>query len=82
MRDLLKRTPFRLAAAFSLFFITTVLALFTVIYLVASARLVSDIRDRVRTNLVGFADACWFEVNTTCMPRRCSLVSKVLMLFR
>lgn len=51
MRDLLKRTPFRLAAAFSLFFITTVLALFTVIYLVSSARLVSDIRDRVRTNI-------------------------------
>lgn len=51
MRDILKRTPFRLAAAFSLFFITIVLALFTVIYLVASARLVSDIRDRVRTNI-------------------------------
>jgi signal transduction histidine kinase len=51
VRDLLKRTPFRLAAAFSLFFITTVLALFTVVYLVASARLVSDIHDRVRTNV-------------------------------
>lgn len=47
----MKRTPFRLAAAFSLFFITTVLALFTVVYLVASARLVSDIHDRVRTNI-------------------------------
>jgi signal transduction histidine kinase len=55
VRDLLKRTPFRLAAAFSLFFITTVLALFTVIYLVASARLVSDIRDRVRTNIDSLA---------------------------
>ena len=47
VRDLLKRTPFRLAATFSLFFLTTVLALFTVVYLGASARLVSDIRDRV-----------------------------------
>lgn len=55
LRDLLRRTPFRLAAAFSLFFITTVLALFTVIYLVASARLVSDIRDRVRTNIDSLA---------------------------
>lgn len=55
MRDLLKRTPFRLAATFSLLFITTVLALFTVIYLVASARLVSDIRDRVRTNMDSLA---------------------------
>jgi hypothetical protein len=55
VRDLLKRTPFRLAATFSLFFITTVLALFTVIYLVASARLVSDIRDRVRTNMDSLA---------------------------
>lgn len=55
MRNLFKRTPFRLAATFSLFFITTVLALFTVIYLVASARLVSDIRDRVRTNIDSLA---------------------------
>jgi signal transduction histidine kinase len=55
VRNLLKRTPFRLAATFSLFFITTVLALFTVIYLVASARLVSDIRDRVRTNIDSLA---------------------------
>jgi signal transduction histidine kinase len=55
LRDLLRRTPFRLAAAFSLFFITTVLALFTVIYLVSSARLVSDIRDRVRTNIESLA---------------------------
>ncbi|HVZ04823.1 HAMP domain-containing sensor histidine kinase [Hyphomicrobium sp.] len=55
MRNLLKRTPFRLAATFSLFFITTVLALFTVIYLVASARLVGDIRDRVRTNMDSLA---------------------------
>jgi signal transduction histidine kinase len=47
IRDLLKRTPFRLAATFSLFFITTVLALFVVIYLGASARLLSDIRGRV-----------------------------------
>ncbi|HEY8194012.1 MAG TPA: ATP-binding protein [Hyphomicrobium sp.] len=55
VRNLLKRTPFRLAATFSLFFITIVLALFTVIYLVASARLVSDIRDRVRTNIDSLA---------------------------
>jgi signal transduction histidine kinase len=55
VRNLFKRTPFRLAATFSLFFITTVLALFTVIYLVASARLVSDIRDRVRTNIDSLA---------------------------
>ena len=54
-RDLLKRTPFRLAAAFSLFFITTILALFTVIYFVASARLAADIRDRVETTLDSLA---------------------------
>lgn len=54
-RDLLKRTPFRLAAAFSLFFITTILALFTVVYFVASARLVTDIRDRVETTLDSLA---------------------------
>jgi signal transduction histidine kinase len=54
-RDLLKRTPFRLAAAFSLFFITTILALFTVVYLVASARLVADIHDRVETTLDSLA---------------------------
>jgi signal transduction histidine kinase len=54
-RDLLKRTPFRLAATFSLFFITTILALFTVVYLVASARLVTDIRDRVETTLDSLA---------------------------
>jgi len=48
IRDLLKRTPFRLAATFSLFFITTVLVLFVVIYIGASARLVSDIRGRVQ----------------------------------
>ncbi len=55
VRDLLKRTPFRLAATFSLFFITTVLTLFTVFYLVASARLVADIRDRVETTLDSLA---------------------------
>jgi signal transduction histidine kinase len=54
-RDLLKRTPFRLAATFSLFFITTILALFTVVYLVASDRLVADIRDRVETTLDSLA---------------------------
>ncbi len=54
-RDLLKRTPFRLAATFSIFFITTILALFTVVYLVASARLVADIRDRVETTLDSLA---------------------------
>lgn len=54
-RDLLKRTPFRLAATFSIFFITTILALFTVVYLVASARLVTDIRDRVETTLDSLA---------------------------
>ncbi|WP_045834817.1 HAMP domain-containing sensor histidine kinase [Hyphomicrobium sp. 99] len=54
-RDLLKRTPFRLAATFSLFFITTILALFTVVYFVASARLVADIRDRVETTLDSLA---------------------------
>ncbi|HET6391074.1 HAMP domain-containing sensor histidine kinase [Hyphomicrobium sp.] len=54
-RDLLKRTPFRLAAAFSLFFITTILALFTVIYFVASERLAADIRDRVETTLDSLA---------------------------
>jgi signal transduction histidine kinase len=54
-RDLLKRTPFRLAATFSLFFITTILALFTVVYLVASARLAADIRDRVETTLDSLA---------------------------
>ncbi len=54
-RDLLKRTPFRLAATFSLFFITTILALFLVVYLVASARLVADIRDRVETTLDSLA---------------------------
>ena len=48
IRDLLKRTPFRLAVTFSLFFITTVLVLFVVIYIGASARLVSDIRGRVQ----------------------------------
>jgi signal transduction histidine kinase len=55
VRDLLKRTPFRLAATFSLFFLTTVLALFTVVYLGASARLVSDIRDRVDATLDSLA---------------------------
>ncbi|MFT3732545.1 MAG: ATP-binding protein [Hyphomicrobium sp.] len=55
VRDLLKRTPFRLAVTFSLFFITTILALFTVVYLVASARLVADIRDRVETTLDSLA---------------------------
>ena len=55
IRDLLKRTPFRLAATFSLFFITTVLALFVVIYIGASARLVSDIRARVQTTLNSLA---------------------------
>jgi signal transduction histidine kinase len=55
IRDLLKRTPFRLAATFSLFFITTVLALFVVIYIGASARLVSDIRARVQTTLDSLA---------------------------
>lgn len=54
-RDLLKHTPFRLAATFSIFFITTILALFTVVYLVASARLVADIRDRVETTLDSLA---------------------------
>ncbi|RUP08493.1 HAMP domain-containing sensor histidine kinase [Hyphomicrobium sp.] len=54
-RDLLKRTPFRLAATFSLFFITTILALFTVVYFVASERLVADIRDRVETTLDSLA---------------------------
>lgn len=54
-RDLLKHTPFRLAATFSIFFITTILALFTVVYLVASARLVADIRDRVETTLNSLA---------------------------
>jgi signal transduction histidine kinase len=54
-RELLKRTPFRLAATFSIFFITTILALFTVVYLVASARLVADIRDRVETTLDSLA---------------------------
>jgi signal transduction histidine kinase len=55
VRDLLKRTPFRLAATFSLFFITTIIALFTVVYLVASARLVADIHDRVETTLDSLA---------------------------
>jgi signal transduction histidine kinase len=55
VRDLLKRTPFRLAATFSLFFITTVLVLFTVVYVGASARLVSDIRDRVQATLDSLA---------------------------
>jgi signal transduction histidine kinase len=55
VRDLLKRTPFRLAATFSLFFITIILALFTAIYLVSSARLLSDIRDRVETTLESLA---------------------------
>lgn len=55
VRDLLKRTPFRLAATFSLFFITTILTLFTVVYLVASARLAADIRDRVETTLDSLA---------------------------
>lgn len=55
VRDLLKRTPFRLAATFSLFFITTVLALFTVVYLVASARLMNDIRDRVEATAESLA---------------------------
>ncbi|RUO98616.1 ATP-binding protein [Hyphomicrobium sp.] len=54
-RDLLKRTPFRLAATFSIFFITTILALFTVVYLVASERLVADIHDRVETTLDSLA---------------------------
>lgn len=54
-RELLKRTPFRLAATFSIFFITTILALFTVFYLVASARLVADIHDRVETTLDSLA---------------------------
>jgi signal transduction histidine kinase len=51
----LRRTPFRLAATFSLFFITTVLALFTVVFVGASARLMSDIRDRVQTTLDSLA---------------------------
>lgn len=54
-RDLFKRTPFRLAATFSLFFLTTILALFTVVYFVASERLVTDIRDRVETTLDSLA---------------------------
>lgn len=55
VRDLFKRTPLRLAATFSLFFITTILSLFTVVYLVASARLVADIRDRVETTVDSLA---------------------------
>ena len=54
-RDLFKRTPFRLAATFSLLFLTTVVALFLVVYLGASARLVSDIRDRIETTLDALA---------------------------
>lgn len=46
-RDLLRRTPLRLAAAFAALFATTVIALFAVLYLGISARLDSQIRVQV-----------------------------------
>lgn len=46
-RDLLKRTPFRLAATFSIVIATVFVALFAVLYLGISARLENDIKDRV-----------------------------------
>ena len=46
-RELLKRTPLRLAASFAALFATTVLALFLILYLSISARLENQIRNRV-----------------------------------
>src|SRR5262245_39039016 len=45
--DLLKRTPVRLAAAFTLLFALTVVVLFAVLYLTLGAELESRIRKRV-----------------------------------
>jgi signal transduction histidine kinase len=47
-RDLLKRTPFRLAATFSILVATTFVALFTVLFFGITARLEGDIRHRVQ----------------------------------
>ena len=46
-RDLLKRTPVRLAGAFTLLFALTVVALVAVLYLTLGAELESHIRKRV-----------------------------------
>jgi signal transduction histidine kinase len=45
--DVLKRTPIRLAAAFTILFALTVVALFAVLYLTLSAELAANIRQRV-----------------------------------
>jgi signal transduction histidine kinase len=55
IRDLFRRTPFRLSAAFALFFTSTLLALFSVVYLEASSRFSNDIRDRIETTLDALA---------------------------
>ena len=46
-RDLLKRTPIRLAVTFSILFATAIVTLFTVLYFGISARLEGDMRHRV-----------------------------------
>ncbi len=45
--DFLKRTPVRLAAAFTILFTLTVIALFAVLYLTLGAELASNVRQRV-----------------------------------
>ena len=45
--DFLKHTPVRLAAAFTILFTLTVIALFAVLYLTLSAELANNIRQRV-----------------------------------
>jgi signal transduction histidine kinase len=58
-RDLLQRTPVRLASTFSLLFLVAFLALFTVLYIGISARIDSDMRRRVVETadaIVGFDD--------------------------
>lgn len=46
-RDLLKRTPFRLAATFSIVFTSMLVVVLSVIYFGITARLTSDIKERV-----------------------------------
>ncbi len=54
-RELLQRTPVRLAAFFSVLFILTVLALFAVLYVGINARLESDMHRRVEETFAAVA---------------------------
>ena len=54
-RELLQRTPVRLAAFFSILFILTFLALFAVLYVGINARLESDMHRRVEETFAAVA---------------------------